>query len=139
MEQFLNYALSFQEFPLPGSYHFRFLKSVNGFSVWMDIINLSEQVPIHSGGIFVKVTRIAAPSSSQRFVPTNFTPSSVEQPISQPNKPPKPPVKQQSEKLLKFDDFSNDDSVIAAVKGQCLYCLRQLSMTVDLDRIVDCK
>ena len=59
-------------FPMPGSYHFRFLTTIpngNGnknISVWMDTTDENSNVPVNSTGqIFAKLSRV---SSSSKLV-----------------------------------------------------------------------
>eukprot|EP01036_Dinobryon_divergens_P025635 gene25635-34206_t len=44
-------------FPLPGSYHFRFLTTIGAYTAWLDILNDEDIVPLYNGGYFCKVTR----------------------------------------------------------------------------------
>lgn len=51
-------------FPVPGSYHFRFLKLINGQRVWLDLNNENDIIPTYEGNIFAKITRISNVESS---------------------------------------------------------------------------
>lgn len=44
-----------KSFPLPGLYHFRFLKVINGIKVWLDTVDGNINVPVHDGSITAKV------------------------------------------------------------------------------------
>ncbi len=111
--------LYIQAFPVPGSYHFRFLKNIGSHIVWLDAVDDGAALPVFQGSIFIKVSRIANSSSSAASVGFGATapaPSAFSQPEPSPRvneaasapppvKAPKPSVeKQKSEKLLKFDD-----------------------------------
>ena len=57
-------------FPMPGSYHFRFLTTIpsgnKNISVWMDTTDENSTVPVNSTGqIFAKLSRV---SSSSKLV-----------------------------------------------------------------------
>lgn len=108
-----------QAFPVPGTYHFRFLKNVGSHIVWLDVTDDSSALPTHQGSIFIKATRISAPpgpvaTSTGEFTPTpaaTFAPApngaaaAAPSNVSPPAKAPKPVLeKRTSEKLLKFDD-----------------------------------
>lgn len=110
-----------QAFPVPGSYHFRFLKNIGSHIVWLDITDESAALPTHQGSIFIKVSRIATPvqstatpAATHQFIATaSFEPTpafvaTTAEPVTQlspPVKAPKPAVdRRNSEKLLKFDD-----------------------------------
>jgi len=45
-------------FPLPGEYHFRFLTTISGAKVWVDVSDNAVSVPFYDGGIFMKVVRL---------------------------------------------------------------------------------
>lgn len=51
---------AWQNFPLPGSYHFRFKKKLGESKVvWLDMVDDSAEVPAFDGVILAKVTRIS--------------------------------------------------------------------------------
>jgi len=106
-------------FPVPGLYHFRFLKNIGSHIVWLDAVDDGSALPMFQGSLFIKVSRIANSSSSVPSVGHGVTspaPNAFSQPEPSPRvneaasapppvKAPKPSVeKQKSEKLLKFDD-----------------------------------
>lgn len=107
-------------FPVPGSYHFRFLKNIGSHIVWLDVIDDGSALPVFQGSLFMKVSRIANSSSSIPSVVQGVVSPAASNAFSQPEpsprvneaasvpppvKAPKPSVeKQKSEKLLKFDD-----------------------------------
>jgi hypothetical protein len=45
-------------FPLPGTYHFRFLRTVNNMTVWMDAVDDNMALNAYEGTIFLKASRI---------------------------------------------------------------------------------
>lgn len=49
--------ISSQSFPLPGSYHFRFLTTIGAYTAWLDILNDEDIVPLYNGGYVCKVSR----------------------------------------------------------------------------------
>ena len=51
-------------FPVPGQYHFRFLRTIESNLVWMDVTDDSQRVPTQNNSIVAKVSRIASPSTS---------------------------------------------------------------------------
>lgn len=45
-------------FPLPGEYHFRCRKSIGSRTVWLDIVDDNDVLPLEDGRVFAKVSRI---------------------------------------------------------------------------------
>lgn len=99
-----------KSFPIPGKYHFRFLKTVGNFTVWLDSPETSSAAPTFQGSIYVKASRIATSTS----VPNGSTTANL---ISDP-----PTVNPSSKTLLNMSDepifdqppsisanFGNDD------------------------------
>lgn len=130
-----------QNFPLKGSYHFRFRKSIGDLNVWMDVVDDKNTVPSTDGRVFTKVTRVTACLSSPS-VAANVAPDPSKLPTPQDTKTttsapaparvqeaellgdftssPAPPVAQQerrrSERLLSFDgDDDQNQAAPAAV------------------------
>ena len=121
-----------QAFPIPGDYHFRFLRGIGDMKVWLDYNDDTLALPVTDGGIFAKVSRMTAPTPASQTLPTSFTSreseytnSTQKQPTSTPSQPSAtakaspqqpastsikspppvaPPVRRNSEKLIKFDD-----------------------------------
>jgi len=56
-------------FPLPGKFHFRFLREVERMKVWMDITDDIAPVPVQNGAVFVKITRINSSEASYVAAP----------------------------------------------------------------------
>jgi hypothetical protein len=107
---------------VPGTYHFRFLKNVGSHIVWLDVTDDSNALPMFQGSIFIKVSRVSAPSApSSSFssgpVPVSTAPQAaasapaVAAPtggISPPAKAPKPDMgRRNSEKLISFEEVAS--------------------------------
>eukprot|EP01039_Chlorochromonas_danica_P003346 gene3346-3669_t len=118
-------------FPLPGRYHFRFLRSFSGAAggggatVWMDLPQPSSAVPSYQGSVLAKVSRLALSSSGSGGgggggVATAKPPRPAAPPAPAP---PTPAVAaaaaEPSEKLLNFhdDDLSPSPPPPAAASG----------------------
>ena len=116
--------LHVQLFPVPGRYHFRYLKNVGNMTVWMDAVDDALVVPPFEGRIFMKASRISdAPQRPPSDIPRQQQQSQQQQQHHQspsrnspsPNNSasritiPKPPSS--SETLLAFgsDDIHEDD------------------------------
>ena len=116
--------LHVQLFPVPGRYHFRYLKNVGNMTVWMDAVDDALVVPPFEGRIFMKASRISdAPQRPPSDIPRQQQQSQQQQQHHQSpsrNSPspnnnasritiPKPPSS--SETLLAFgsDDIHEDD------------------------------
>jgi hypothetical protein len=148
----LFFVFSCQAFPIPGVYHFRFLKNIGTHIVWFDIADDAAVLPIFQGGIFSKVSRIAAPSSSassSTSTKSGFSPSKPQQQQQQqqpsgvprapsndsngvpPSKAPKPVIgdRRNSEKLLKFDDEVSSP-ISAPVAGMLWIFVSQRSLAM---------
>jgi hypothetical protein len=69
-----------QKFPVPGIYHFRFLKAMgSNLNVWLDMTDETASVPLGEGGtVFVKASRVTRPSAGAGF----SAPSSSSSPSS---------------------------------------------------------
>ena len=121
-----------KEFPVPGKYHFRFLRKTTSGKVWFDVTDRNGAVPSDDNEIFAKVSRVGtqhyqAPSSSSNAAqrPVNNSQSNnnghVEAapassaPVRKPSldvwdsKSPQEVPREEgkrrnSERLLKFDD-----------------------------------
>jgi len=111
-------------FPVPGIYHYRFLKSLGSQIVWLDISDDKSQAPFFQGTVFVKASRISTPTSSsgidrasngfhsnpptvkQTSAASSTAPATAVNTTAVPAKPVKPAEteRRNSEKLLKFDD-----------------------------------
>lgn len=85
-----------KSFPVPGTYHFRFLRTLNDMKVWIDLANDNDLVPIFDGQIIAKVSRLTAPSRNTHATtsrPVAAAPTkapSAPQPVaSAPSKPSK--------------------------------------------------
>lgn len=81
-----------RSFPLPGSYHFRFLHSSGGEKVWLDVSEDGASVPSGHDGIFAKISRIAN-SNGNGIAPIN-----TQTPAPQGDKSART-----SERLINFD------------------------------------
>ncbi len=100
-----------------GNFYFRFLKTMGQYTVWMDLNEENTVIPLTSGTIFVKVSRVVnsggtTPTTSIKVESTFESPSQSNMPPPSIQKPPKPvPTlqKKESEKLISFND-SIDDS-----------------------------
>ena len=117
--------LHVQLFPVPGRYHFRYLKNVGNMTVWMDAVDDALVVPPFEGRIFMKASRISdAPQRPPSDIPRQQQQSQQQQqqhhqsPSRNSPSPnnnasritiPKPPSS--SETLLAFgsDDIHEDD------------------------------
>lgn len=107
-----------RSFPIPGEYHFRFLKDLGKLTVWMDVVEPQAVVPTFQGQIFIKATRInehagdAADSSlnsyrnnpnqessGQQSANNQFSNTSNSTPAV-----PSPPTRKMGEKLLSFEE-----------------------------------
>mmetsp|Transcript_9341 Transcript_9341/g.17932 ORF Transcript_9341/g.17932 Transcript_9341/m.17932 type:complete len:160 (-) Transcript_9341:3829-4308(-) len=91
-------------FPLEGTYHFRFKYLHNKIPVWMDLNNDEAHIPLFSGKVIAKVTRISWDSSSSpppRPSPVKQSPHVKQSPqVSQPSQmqpAPQPQVSQRKE------------------------------------------
>lgn len=123
-----------KSFPVPGDYHFRFLRGIGDMKVWLDYNDDSLTLPITDGSIFAKVSRMTAPttapapqslpiaatnreseyvnstqkqSTSSTSQPSSAVKATPQQPASTSVKSPPavaPPVRRNSEKLIKFDE-----------------------------------
>lgn len=106
-------------FPLPGRYHFRFLRSLGGAgggagaTVWMDLPQPSSVVPSYQGSVLAKVSRLVLSSSGSgggAAAVTGQRTSADQVPVSKPPRPAAPPAPpapaaaEPSEKLLNFHD-----------------------------------
>jgi len=60
-----------RSFPVPGSYHFRFLRTLNDTKVWIDLTNENDVVPIFDGQIIAKVSRLSVPTHTNKTVSTS--------------------------------------------------------------------
>lgn len=88
-----------RSFPVPGRYHFRFLRTLNDTKVWIDLANENDSVPIFDGQIIAKISRLSGPNTTTNAASSRSIPSSQsaptrvqaapEQPKSLPSKPPK--------------------------------------------------
>lgn len=81
-----------RSFPLPGSYHFRFLHSSGSEKVWLDVSDDGASVPSGDDGIFAKISRIAN-SNGNGIAPIN----------TQTLAPPSDKSARTSERLINFD------------------------------------
>lgn len=94
-------------FPLPGKYHFRFLREIDRMKVWMDITDDTAPVPLQNGAVFVKIARI---SSSEPAASASQSASRGSAATTQSAKPtrahpaPAPNQRADSDKLLSFVD-----------------------------------
>jgi hypothetical protein len=104
-----------QAFPLPGTFHFRFLRQVNTMTVWLDVTEDGPQVPVHNNCVTMKVVRInagdAAPrrsgavaASQPRPAATPVAAASAPAPARPPAAPVAPPAPAPVASLLSFDD-----------------------------------
>jgi len=92
-------------FPLPGSYHFRFLHVAGSVKVWLDVLDENAVVPSGDDGIFAKISR-----SSSAFTSTstsNLSPISTVQSSADKQS-------RTSERLINFDSDSGGLSPIAS-------------------------
>ena len=85
-------------FPMKGTYHFRFLTSVNigngkDISVWMDCSDDNATVPMQNGCIFAKLSRISSGISSSSSTAAVAATISV----------PEEHKRRNSDKLINFD------------------------------------
>ena len=90
-------------FPVPGTYHFRFLHALaGGEKVWLDVVDDNATVPKAEDGIIAKVSRVGGSASS--FPAQNASPAkmNVGQPYSSTA----------TEKLLNFDSDSGSLSPV---------------------------
>lgn len=108
-------SLALQLFPIPGKYHYRYLKNLGNMTVWMDAVEDTLIIPPFEGKIFLKASRISesvqhppveSPRQLHQAPSRNSNISSVPRatlPI------PKPPSS--SETLLAFgsDDINEND------------------------------
>ena len=125
-ETLTSILLHVQLFPVPGRYHFRYLKNVGNMTVWMDAVDDTLVVPPFDGRIFMKASRISdAPQRPPSDIPRQQQQSQQQQQQQHHQSPsrnspspnnnasritiPKPPSS--SETLLAFgsDDLHEDD------------------------------
>ena len=84
-------------FPLPGSFHFRFLTLIGGNKVWLDCTDPNVNVPLFNGSIFLKIGRVNGVHTTTNIVAERFKkPQLTQEDVS---------LRRNSEKLLKFDEF----------------------------------
>lgn len=88
-----------QSFPLPGAYHFRFKKRLDGrggggLCVWMDVTEDASEVPMCDGVVLAKVSRlsmdVAAATKPTAAGSTYAASSSVSSSSSSSSRPPVP-------------------------------------------------
>lgn len=102
-----------KSFPLPGSYHFRFLHCAgnNGSSsrVWLDVVDDDALIPVTDDGILAKVSRIhnnRCEGQEGRNINGASFPSKINTQQSEKSRPT-------SEKLINFDSDSGGLSPIS--------------------------
>ena len=104
-------------FPIPGKYHFRYLRNVGNMTVWMDAVDEAFVIPPFDGRIFLKASRI---NESPQRPPSDPAKQQTAQRQAPPrsnnisNPPPRPVISKppgSSETLLAFgsDDINEDD------------------------------
>ena len=66
-------------FPLPGTYHFRMLRTVNNMTVWMDAVDDSMALSAFEGTIFLKASRVGENSlrQQQQLAPSSSATANV--------------------------------------------------------------
>jgi hypothetical protein len=61
-----------KSFPIPGKYHYRYLKTVGNMTVWMDASDDNQAVPPFDGKIFIKASRISEIPQRQSAEPVSL-------------------------------------------------------------------
>jgi hypothetical protein len=100
-------------FPLPGTFHFRCLRTINAMTVWLDAVDDTAAVGASADGtIFLKATRIsaAAPSSgTSSAVPSRGAPATNAAAASAAAATPRvAPTPAKTENLLQVSTDDND-------------------------------
>jgi hypothetical protein len=98
-----------QSFPIAGTYHFRFLRSLESFTVWMDVVADTAVVPVHQNCITIKASRITSSGGNGNGSSSTAAPQPrpAPAPSAAPKPQPKPEQKRPSVKLINFDDDSS--------------------------------
>lgn len=89
-----------QQFPVPGQYQFRFMSNFGGMSIWRDLTDDNDCIPIQNGNVFIKASRLVPLDGSPN--PKHEVPH---QATVAPSKPrPEMPTKPTSVRLLSFEE-----------------------------------
>lgn len=98
-----------QAFPLEGTYHFRFKYLHNKIPVWMDLNNDDAHIPLFSGKVIAKVTRISweASAPTPKATPPRQSPVASQSSQLHPTQPPQAP---QPPAKRSMDIFDSHDS-----------------------------
>jgi hypothetical protein len=64
-------------FPVPGRYHFRYLRKLGSTTVWMDAVDESDSIPVLNSTLFLKVSRVSFPCSGANMRPASVASSST--------------------------------------------------------------